>query len=57
MNVNMYVNKAIETSKQLYQDIKCIKEARINNSTIVMSERPEEHFLHSQEVVGLACRG
>ena len=47
MNVNMYVNKAIETSKQLYQDIKCIKEARINNSTIVMFEEPKEHFLHS----------
>ena len=26
MNVNMYINKAIETSKQLYQDIKCTKE-------------------------------
>ena len=39
MNVNMYINKAIETSKQLYQDIKCIKDARKNNSTNLYRKR------------------
>lgn len=45
MSLNTYINKAKETSKQLYQDIKCINEARENNSNIVMLERPEERFL------------
>ena len=35
----MYINKAIETSKQLYQDIKCIKDARKNNSTNLYRKR------------------